>query len=60
MWYVACDAPSRNEDNSLHPGAAYVINPAGEPVALPAPGTNGENMVVYTIRLSTKPLSLPG
>lgn len=49
VWYVACDAPPHDEDGSLRPGAAYVINPEGELVALTPPDARGETMVLYTI-----------
>ncbi|MBI4578525.1 MAG: hypothetical protein HY718_02415 [Planctomycetes bacterium] len=51
VWYVACDAPAHDENRRLRRGAAYVINPAGELVALTSPEATGENMVVHTIRI---------
>jgi (R)-amidase len=52
VWYVACDAPPCGEDGKLRRGAAYVIDPEGKLVAISAPDATGENMVVYSIRLS--------
>jgi len=49
VWYVACDATPHNEDGTLRRGAAYVISPDGQLVALTAPDAAGENMVVYAI-----------
>ncbi|HPD29653.1 MAG TPA: nitrilase-related carbon-nitrogen hydrolase [Phycisphaerae bacterium] len=52
VWYVACDAPARDEQKNLRRGAAYVISPEGELKAITAPDAVGETMVLYTIRLS--------
>jgi predicted amidohydrolase len=49
VWYVACDATPHNEDRSLRPGAAYIISPEGELVALSPLDGDGEAMVVYPI-----------
>lgn len=49
VWYVACDATPHNEDGSLRPGAAFVIDPDGELVACTPPDVPGEAMVVVTI-----------
>lgn len=54
VWYVACDSTPHDENGGLRPGAAYVINPAGELAALTAPTSAGENMIVYTIRLPSR------
>lgn len=50
VWYVACDEPAR-DDAGLHRGAVYVINPAGEVVAITSDRETGENMLVYEIKL---------
>ncbi|MGQ9651725.1 MAG: nitrilase-related carbon-nitrogen hydrolase [Phycisphaerae bacterium] len=51
VWYVACDAPARDEQKNLKRGAAYVISPGGELKAITAPDAVGETMVLYTIHL---------
>lgn len=51
VWYVACDATPHNKDRSLRRGAAYIISPEGELVAITGPDETGENMVVYAIPL---------
>jgi predicted amidohydrolase len=55
VWYVACDATPHNQDRSLRRGAAYVISPEGQLVALTAPDATDENMVVYAIPLHAEP-----
>ncbi|HOA74105.1 MAG TPA: nitrilase-related carbon-nitrogen hydrolase [Phycisphaerae bacterium] len=54
VWYVACDSTPREEDQSLKPGAAYVINPRGELVALTPLDGPGEAMVVHTITFASR------
>ena len=52
VWYVACDAPPHDENGNLKRGAAYVISPQGELVAITSPDATGENMLIYPIPLS--------
>jgi (R)-amidase len=52
VWYVACDATPHDEDGNLKRGAAYIISPEGELVAITAADAAGENMIVYPIPLA--------
>lgn len=52
VWYVACDVPARDGPGNLRRGAAYVISPQGELVAITPPDARGEVMVVHTIRFA--------
>lgn len=52
VWYVACDAPSHDKSGGLNRGAAYVIDPAGQLVAITNPDAHGETMVVHRILLA--------
>jgi predicted amidohydrolase len=51
VWYVACDATPHDEKKNLKRGAAYIISPQGELVAITPPDARDETMVVHTIRL---------
>ncbi len=51
VWYVACDATPHDERKNLKRGAAYVISPRGELVAITPPDAKDEVMVTHTIRL---------
>jgi len=51
VWYVACDATPHDQQKKLKRGAAYVISPQGELVAITPPEATGEVMVTHTIRL---------
>jgi len=55
VWYVACDSAPRNSKDSRQAGAAYIIDPRGRLVKLSDPNQPGENMVVHTIGLPSKP-----
>lgn len=51
VWYIACDAPPRDEQGRVSRGAAYVIDPSGTLMDLTSASVTGETMIVRTIRL---------
>ncbi len=51
VWYVACDAPPRDEHGRLGRGAVYFIDPSGALLERTAVSAAGESMIIRTIRL---------
>jgi len=51
VWYVACDAPPRDERGRLGRGAVYFIDPSGRLLELTGVSAAGESMIIRTIRL---------